>query len=73
MIYYNGQVFSKEECEEILKNAQEFKKSGLDILVGDKDYGTSYLPNKRKSTQSEQTSKRGEFIFEKINKTLKNI
>ena len=73
MIYYDGCVFTNEECEEILKHAQEFKKSGLDIAIGEKDYGTSYLPNKRKSTQSAQTSKRGEFVFDKINEILKSF
>lgn len=73
MIFYEGEVFTKDECVEILQNAIDFESSGLDMSVNNRDYTKVYLPNKRKSTQCEKVTTKGEFIYEKINQILKKF
>jgi predicted 2-oxoglutarate/Fe(II)-dependent dioxygenase YbiX len=70
MIYYNDIIFTKEKCDDILMSANDFQKSGLQKQVDTVDYGWTYNPKKRKSTQCLMSAPKGTQLFEKINNVL---
>jgi hypothetical protein len=73
MVYYDGFVFTKDECESILNSATTWEKSSLKNSVGSKIVGSVYLPKKRKSKQSEQIVGKDSFIYKKINNILNSF
>ena len=73
MIYYNGFVFTIDECKLILDSASDWIQSGLNNSIGNKMVGTVYLPKKRKSKQSAQLVGKDSFIYQKINKILNSF
>ena len=73
MIYYNGYIFTKEECDDILNSTTEYTNSKLGVAVNSTEYGTSYLPKKRKSTQCSMLASNDSIVYTKINEILKSI
>lgn len=70
MIYFNDVIFSKEECETILNDADTYLESGLDMVVNNVDYGWTSNQNKRKSTQCTKYVKGDSFIYKRINEVI---
>lgn len=70
MIYYNGYVFTKEECKTILDSTTEYTDSVLGVAVNDTEHGTAYQPKKRKSTQCLMVAYKNSFIYNRINEII---
>jgi hypothetical protein len=73
MVYYNGYILTKEECDEILNSADDYTDSKLGVAVNSTEYGVSYLPKKRKSTQCSISAYKNSNLYNKINEILKSI
>jgi predicted 2-oxoglutarate/Fe(II)-dependent dioxygenase YbiX len=70
MLYFKNVIFTKDECNSILESADTWETSGLDTSISNQLIGRVYRPKKRKSTQSLQYTKKGSFIYKKINEAL---
>jgi predicted 2-oxoglutarate/Fe(II)-dependent dioxygenase YbiX len=66
MVFYNDVMFSNEECLDISNSADVFEDSKLDILIGNKKYGSEVDYKKRKSIQSKKVAKVGSLIYDRI-------
>ena len=74
MIYYNGVIFSKNECEDILNSCNNYVKSLLGVsYTSNEIYDTVNQDSKRKSTQCEMQATPNSFIYERINSILKTF
>lgn len=71
MVYYNHVIFSKEECENILKSANDFVQSVVGVNYNNEMYDMVANTNKRKSTQCELAASTDSFIYTKLNKIIK--
>lgn len=70
MIYYNDVIFSKEECEDILKSSTNFIQSVVGVNYNSEMYDLVENTKKRKSTQCELAAPTDSFIYKKINKII---
>lgn len=73
MVYYNDVIFSKKECENILKSATDFIQSVVGVNYNNEMYDMVANTNKRKSTQCELTASTDSFIYTKLNKIVKSF
>lgn len=70
MVYYNGVMFSKDECKDILNSVTEFATSGLDVVVNGIDYGWAADEKKRKSAQCKLIATSDSLVYKRMNEII---